>query len=191
MTLEQQKLFGELPGVHWRLRGVEKKTALTGFHQGGLVTGLAGGGDVIARLQQNEYVLRSNAASRLTRDFGPDFLNNMNNYHSGGHVGSQPSSTSISGGGGGGEISVNMDDFTNALNATLQTFTQGMKQIVVPLAEAGDNLSKVDGSVITMNNSIVWGNNGPLLYAPESSGITYIDVSYSDIEGGDMTRFES
>ena len=106
---------------------------------------------MIARLQQNEYVLRSNAASRLTRDFGPDFLNNMNNYHSGGHVGSQPSSTSISGG-GGGEISVNMTDFTNALNATLQTFTQGMQQIVVPLAEAGNNLSKVDGSVITMNS---------------------------------------
>ena len=152
LTLEQQKLFGELPGVDWRLRGVEQKTAQTGFHQGGLVTGLAGGGDVIARLQQNEYVLRSNAASRLTRDFGPDFLNNMNNYHSGGHVGSQPSSTSISGGGGGGEISVNMTDFTNALNATLQTFTQGMQQIVVPLAEAGNNLSKVDGSVITMNS---------------------------------------
>ena len=45
-----------------------------------------------------------------------------------------------------------MTDFTNALNATLQTFTQGMQQIVVPLAEAGNNLSKVDGSVITMNS---------------------------------------
>ena len=45
-----------------------------------------------------------------------------------------------------------MNDFTNALNATLQTFTQGMQQVVGPLAEAGDNLAKVDGSVITMSS---------------------------------------
>ena len=40
-------------------------------------------------------------------------------------------------------------------------------------------------SAVTIKNSIVWGNNGTLLYAPESSGLTYIDVSYSDIDGGE------
>ncbi len=40
-------------------------------------------------------------------------------------------------------------------------------------------------SVITMNNSILWGNVGPPIYAPESSGINYFNVHYSDIEGGE------
>ena len=40
-------------------------------------------------------------------------------------------------------------------------------------------------SVVTVKNSIIWGNNGPVLYAPESSGITYIDIGYSDITGGE------
>jgi len=132
--------------------GYQRGGLIPSYHNGGMVRNLAGGGDVLARLQENEFVLKANAASRLKKDFGPDFLNNMNNYHNGGAVQAQAASTSISGGGGGGEISVDMNDFTNALNTTLQTFTQGMQQIVGPLAEAGDNLSKVDGSVITMNS---------------------------------------
>ena len=39
-------------------------------------------------------------------------------------------------------------------------------------------------SVVNFDNSILWGNDGPLLYSPESSGITYVEVNYTDIEGG-------
>ena len=40
-------------------------------------------------------------------------------------------------------------------------------------------------SVISIRNSILWGNNGTLIYAPEAAGVSYFDVSYSDIDGGD------
>ena len=53
-----------------------------------------------------------------------------------------------------------------------------------------DNISGM-GSVMTVQtsaiqivNSILWGNDGPLFYSPNGSGITSLDVSYSDIEGG-------
>ena len=41
----------------------------------------------------------------------------------------------------------------------------------------------VHTSAIQIENSIIWGNNGSLLYSPNGSGMTAIDVSYSDIEG--------
>ena len=40
-------------------------------------------------------------------------------------------------------------------------------------------------SVVTVKNSIIWDNDGPILYVPESSGITYLDIGYSDITGGE------
>ena len=39
-------------------------------------------------------------------------------------------------------------------------------------------------SVVNINNSILWSNNGPIIYSPETSGVTYLEASYSDIEGG-------
>ena len=39
-------------------------------------------------------------------------------------------------------------------------------------------------SVVNINNSIIWSNNGPIIYSPETSGVTYLEASYSDIEGG-------
>ena len=39
-------------------------------------------------------------------------------------------------------------------------------------------------SVVSFDNSILWGNDGPLLYSPESSGLTYVEIYYTDIEGG-------
>ena len=42
----------------------------------------------------------------------------------------------------------------------------------------------VYSSVVNINNSILWSNNGPIIYSPETSGVTYLEASYSDIEGG-------
>ena len=39
-------------------------------------------------------------------------------------------------------------------------------------------------SVVNFDNSILWGNDGPAIYSPESSGITYVSANYMDIEGG-------
>ena len=39
-------------------------------------------------------------------------------------------------------------------------------------------------SVVTIKNSIFWSNEGPIVYSPESSGVTYLEASYSNIEGG-------
>lgn len=39
-------------------------------------------------------------------------------------------------------------------------------------------------SVVNINNSILWSNDGPIIYSPETSGVTYLEASYSDIEGG-------
>ena len=39
-------------------------------------------------------------------------------------------------------------------------------------------------SVISIDNSILWSNDGPIIYSPETSGVTYLEASYSDIEGG-------
>ena len=39
-------------------------------------------------------------------------------------------------------------------------------------------------SVVTIKNSIFWSNEGPVVYSPESSGVTYLEANYSDIEGG-------
>ena len=39
-------------------------------------------------------------------------------------------------------------------------------------------------SVVTIKNSIFWSNEGPIVYSPESSGVTYLEANYSNIEGG-------
>ena len=39
-------------------------------------------------------------------------------------------------------------------------------------------------SVVAIKNSIFWSNDGPIIYSPESSGVTYLEASYSNIEGG-------
>lgn len=54
------------------------------FHSGGLVPGFANGGDVPAMLQAGEFVMSSNAVSRI----GADTLSNMNKGNSNSH--SQP-----------------------------------------------------------------------------------------------------
>ncbi|MFL3014834.1 MAG: right-handed parallel beta-helix repeat-containing protein [Candidatus Neomarinimicrobiota bacterium] len=40
-------------------------------------------------------------------------------------------------------------------------------------------------SVINIENSILWSNDGPIIYSPETSGVTYLEVNYSDVEGGE------
>lgn len=55
----------------------------------------------------------------------------------------------------------------------------------------GGNISGVGSamalysSVINIENSILWGNNGPVIYSPETSGVTYLEANYSNIEGGE------
>ena len=55
----------------------------------------------------------------------------------------------------------------------------------------GGNISGVGSamalysSVVNIDNSILWGNNGPIIYSPETSGVTYLEANYSDIEGGE------
>ncbi|MAL65309.1 MAG: hypothetical protein CMF94_04315 [Candidatus Marinimicrobia bacterium] len=41
-------------------------------------------------------------------------------------------------------------------------------------------------SVITINNSIIWGNYGPLFHAPITSGLTSLEIGFSNIEGGEI-----
>jgi hypothetical protein len=43
----------------------------------------------------------------------------------------------------------------------------------------------VHTSAIQIASSILWGNDGPLIYSPNGSGMSALDVSYSDIEGGE------
>ena len=38
-------------------------------------------------------------------------------------------------------------------------------------------------SVVTVKNSIIWDNDGPILYVRESSGITDLDIGYTNITG--------
>jgi hypothetical protein len=40
-------------------------------------------------------------------------------------------------------------------------------------------------SAITLKNSILWDNIGSLFYFPEESGITYLEINYSDVQGGE------
>jgi len=40
-------------------------------------------------------------------------------------------------------------------------------------------------SVVSINNSIIWGNQGGIFYCPASSGLTSLEINYSDIEGGE------
>jgi len=48
-------------------------------------------------------------------------------------------------------------------------------------------------SVVNFDNSIIWGNDGLVIYSPESSGIAYLNVNYTDIEGGQelITEFSN
>ena len=40
-------------------------------------------------------------------------------------------------------------------------------------------------SLISLKNSIIWGNSGPSLYIPEAGGLTTIGIQYTNIEGGE------
>ena len=40
-------------------------------------------------------------------------------------------------------------------------------------------------SAVTIENSILWDNLGSLFYSPEESGITYLEINYSDMQGGE------
>ena len=42
----------------------------------------------------------------------------------------------------------------------------------------------IRSSAINIENSILWGNNGDLIFAPGGSGISAVELSYTDIEGG-------
>ena len=44
-------------------------------------------------------------------------------------------------------------------------------------------------SVVTIYNSIFWGNNGSLFHSPNSSGLTSLDIGFSNIEGGEDLLF--
>ena len=37
---------------------------------------------------------------------------------------------------------------------------------------------------LVITNSILWGNEGDLFYLPEESGLTSLEINFSDIEGG-------
>ena len=52
------------------------------------------------------------------------------------------------------------------------------------IAGIGSAMS-LHSSVVTINNSILWGNDGLLFHSPTSSGLTSLDISYTDIEGGE------
>ncbi len=52
------------------------------------------------------------------------------------------------------------------------------------IAGFGSALS-LHSSVISISNSIIWGNQGTLFYSPGASGLTSLEIGYSDIEGGE------
>ena len=56
------------------------------------------------------------------------------------------------------------------------------------IAGIGSALS-LHSSVVTIYNSILWGNNGSLFHSPNSSGLTSLDIGYSNIEGGEDILF--
>ena len=39
-------------------------------------------------------------------------------------------------------------------------------------------------SLVKIENSILWGNNGPAIYAPDYGGITNVEINFTNIEGG-------
>jgi len=42
-----------------------------------------------------------------------------------------------------------------------------------------------NSSAISILNSIIWGNDGQLFYVSDGSGVTSLEIGYSDIEGGE------
>ena len=42
----------------------------------------------------------------------------------------------------------------------------------------------IRSSAISIENSILWGNNGALIFAPGGSGISAVELNYTNIEGG-------
>ena len=47
------------------------------------------------------------------------------------------------------------------------------------------------GTAVEIANSILWGNIGDQFHSSESAGITSLEISYSDVEGGEnaLTNF--
>ena len=41
------------------------------------------------------------------------------------------------------------------------------------------------GAAVEVVNSILWGNSGDLFYSSQSGGLTLLDISYTDVEGGE------
>ena len=56
------------------------------------------------------------------------------------------------------------------------------------IAGIGSAMS-LHSSVVTIYNSILWGNNGSLFHSPNFSGLTSLDIGFSNIEGGENFLF--
>ena len=65
--------------------------------------------------------------------------------------------------------------FQTSLNINQATFAENTSGV--------GSVFSAHGSYIVINNSIIWDNYGPILYAPESSGVTEVELNFSDIQG--------
>ena len=74
-------------------------------------------------------------------------------------------------------------DYGGALVANQASIDIDQSTFTGNISGVGSILS-LYSSVVNINNSILWGNIGNSIYAPESGGLSYLNANYSDIEGG-------
>ena len=92
----------------------------------------------------------------------------------------------------GGSGSINWTSFENnngydyggGVAANQATISFSNTTFVGNIAGLGSSFS-LHSSAISITNSILWDNQGSLFYSPEASGFTSLEVSYSDVEGGE------
>ena len=74
-------------------------------------------------------------------------------------------------------------DYGGGIVANQATINIDQSTFAGNTAGIGSTMS-LHSAAIVITNSILWGNEGELFYLPEESGLTSLEISYSDIEGG-------
>ena len=74
-------------------------------------------------------------------------------------------------------------DYGGAIVADQATLDLNQMTFVNNISGVG-SVMNFYSSAVTINNSILWDNSGPLFYSSEESGITSLEINYTDIEGG-------
>ena len=75
-------------------------------------------------------------------------------------------------------------DYGGAIVSYQATISLNHTTISQNIAGIGSAMS-LHSSVIAIRNSIIWANTGPLFHAPLNSGVSSLDISFSNVEGGE------